>query len=280
VRSSWAVALRSEERREGTRRRAIVRSACAIEPEWLLDLFPDAIEDDEQLRFDPVRERVVGESALRYGKLAIEASPLRKLPPERSAALLLEAARAAGAERFCPQPGARASDRPALEQLRLRAAFLHRERGDFPLVDDARVDACLATLCQGRSSFAELEQANLLATLEAELGAACGDHRALDRLAPKTVTLPGGRKLAVNYESDRAPWVGSRLQDFFGMAQGPRILDGAVPLVLHLRAPNRHDVAVTTDLALFWKTHYAELRRRLSRRYPRHDWREDPLSRE
>ncbi|MCA9697913.1 MAG: ATP-dependent helicase HrpB, partial [Myxococcales bacterium] len=161
VRSSWAIALRSEERREGTRRRAIVRSACAIEPEWLLDLFPDAIEDDEQLRFDPARERVVGESALRYGKLAIESSPLSRLPPERTAAILLEAARAAGPERFCLQPGARSSDRPALEQLRLRAAFLHRERGDFPLVDDARIDATLAGLCQGRSSFAELEQANL-----------------------------------------------------------------------------------------------------------------------
>ncbi|MCA9682272.1 MAG: hypothetical protein KC457_08760 [Myxococcales bacterium] len=245
--------------------------------ESLAEAADDAIEDDEQLRFDPARERVVGESALRYGKLAIESSPLSRLPPERTAAILLEAARAAGPERFCLQPGARSSDRPALEQLRLRAAFLHRERGDFPLVDDARIDATLAGLCQGRSSFAELEQANLLATLEAELGAACGDHRALDRLAPKTVTLAGGRKLAVNYEVDRPPWVGSRLQDFFGMAQGPRILDGAVPLVLHLRAPNRHDVAVTTDLAHFWTTHYAELRRRLSRRYPRHDWREDPL---
>nr|WP_255216162.1 ATP-dependent helicase HrpB [Pseudenhygromyxa sp. WMMC2535] len=274
VRSSWAVALRSEARREGTRRRVEVRSACAIAAEWLLDLFPDAIEDDEQVYFDAARERVVGESALRYGKLAIESSALSRLPPERATAVLREAARAAGAARFCPE------DRgvSALDQLRHRAALVHRERGDFPILDDARVAACLDMLCEGRSSFAELEQANLLATLAAELGTAYGDPRVLDRLAPARVGLAGGRKLTIHYEPDRAPWVGSRLQDFFGTDQGPRILDGELPVVLHLRAPNRHDVAVTTDLAGFWREHYPQLRQRLSRRYPKHDWPEDPLS--
>ena len=43
-------------------------------------------------------------------------------------------------------------------------------------------------------------------------------------------------------------------------------LDGEVPLVLHLEAPNRHDVAVSSDLARFWREHYPALRTRLSRR--------------
>ncbi|MBN1773245.1 MAG: hypothetical protein JXB32_18430, partial [Deltaproteobacteria bacterium] len=30
----------------------------------------------------------------------------------------------------------------------------------------------------------------------------------------------------------------SRLQDFFGLVEGPRIADGRVPLVLHLLAPS------------------------------------------
>jgi ATP-dependent helicase HrpB len=55
------------------------------------------------------------------------------------------------------------------------------------------------------------------------------------------------------------------------------VLDGAVAIVVHLRAPNRHDVAVTSDLATFWREHYPQLRTRLSRRYPKHDWPEDPL---
>lgn len=266
--SAWVIALRSEERREGTRRRAVVRSACAIDPEWLIDLFPEAVIDDEQLRFDPARERVIGESALRYGKLAITASPITKLP-EAASQILLEAARNVGVQRFCGDE---------LEQLRLRAAFVHAHRPELPLLDDARIDEALTHACAGKTSFAELQQANLPAIIQAELGMRAGDPTALDRLAPRTTTLPGGRKLDIHYEADRPPWVGSWLQDFFGLRTGPRVLDGKIPVVLHLRAPNRHDVAVTTDLAAFWRDHYPELRKRLSRRYPRHDWPDDPLT--
>lgn len=276
--ASWVIALRSEDRREGARAsvgaagaargRAVVRSACAIDPEWLIDLFPDTVIDDEQLRFDPVRERVIGESALRYGKLAITASPITKLP-ELASQILLDAARAVGVERFCAD---------ALEQLRLRAAFVHGHRPELSLLDDALIDRALAHACVGKTSFAELEQSNLPALIQAELGQRAGDPSALDRLAPRTTTLPGGRKLDIHYEADRPPWVGSWLQDFFGLRSGPRVLDGTIPVVLHLRAPNRHDVAVTTDLATFWRDHYPELRKRLSRRYPRHDWPEDPLT--
>jgi ATP-dependent helicase HrpB len=274
VRSAeYVIALRSEERREGTRRRAVVRSACAIEPEWLFDLFSDAITETEELRFDPVRERVVGESALRYGKLTIESSVMATLPAEQAGAVLLAAARTAGLSRFFAD---KSGDGEALVQLRLRAAFIHAHRAEFPLLDDALIDEVLAMACIGKRSFAELEQANLCATLAAELGVRAGDARALDRLAPSRVELPGGRRLAITYEPGHTPWVGSRLQDFFGMSTTPRVLDGAVPIVVHLRAPNRHDVAVTSDLETFWREHYPQLRTRLSRRYPRHDWPEDP----
>jgi len=53
-------------------------------------------------------------------------------------------------------------------------------------------------------------------------------------------------------------------------------MNGAVPLVLHLLAPNQRAVQVTTDLAGFWDRHYPELRRALMRRYPKHDWPEEP----
>lgn len=273
VRAPWVLALRSEARREGTRRRVVVRSAAAIEPEWLFDAFPEAIVDDEVVRFDADRERVVGESSLRYGKLAIESSAMATIPEARATEVLFAAAKAAGLDRFVGVEG--------LEQLRQRARFIvEAGRGGALALDrfPALVDAALEHACAGRRSFAELDQANLAALLEAELAAQIGDPRALDRLAPAQIRLPGGRRLRVHYEVDRPPWVGSRLQDFFGMREGPRVLDGAVPVVLHLRAPNRHDVAVTTDLAGFWREHYPALRRQLGRRYPKHDWAEDPLS--
>ncbi|MFV8751191.1 ATP-dependent helicase HrpB [Nannocystaceae bacterium ST9] len=260
--SEWALALRSEERREGTRRRALVGSACAIEPEWLLDLFPDAIVDDETIGFDGPRARVIGESSLRYGKLAIESSAMKTLPPERAAEVLFEAAKQAGAARFCPEG--------ALDKLRSKIAYANKLDPSVPLLDDATIEAGLRDACTGKTSFAELEQADLIGALRA--------GRRLDRLLPESMTLPGGRKLEIHYEVDRPPWVASRLQDFFGMREGPKLLEGKLALVMHLQAPNRHDVAVTSDLARFWSTHYAEVRKQLMRRYPRHDWPEDPLA--
>jgi ATP-dependent helicase HrpB len=82
----------------------------------------------------------------------------------------------------------------------------------------------------------------------------------------------------VHYERAKPPWVESRLQDFFGMAVGPKVCGGRVPLVLNLLAPNQRAVQVTTDLAGFWSRHYAGIRKELMRKYPRHSWPEDPLN--
>ncbi len=92
---------------------------------------------------------------------------------------------------------------------------------------------------------------------------------------PERITLPGGRSIKVHYEPGKPPWVESRLQDFFGMAKGPAVCGGRVPLVLHLLAPNMRAVQVTTDLAGFWERHYPPLRKELMRKYPRHAWPED-----
>src|SRR5262249_50226235 len=96
-----------------------------------------------------------------------------------------------------------------------------------------------------------------------------------ERLAPDRLTLPGGRSVRVDYAAGQSPSLASRLQDFFGLAEGPRL--GGVPVTLHLLAPNQHAVQVTTDLAGFWQRHYPGIRRELMRRYPKHAWPEDPL---
>jgi ATP-dependent helicase HrpB len=87
--------------------------------------------------------------------------------------------------------------------------------------------------------------------------------------------LGGGRVVPIRYEVGKPPFVESRLQDFFGSAESPRIVAGRVPLTLHLLAPNQRAVQVTTDLSGFWERHYPTIRKELMRRYPRHPWPED-----
>ena len=263
----WLLALAVEQRREGERgSQALVRSACAIEPEWLVDHFPDEIDAVDLLTFNTARERVEGRSELRWHGLLIEASPHKKLPPAASNVLEV-AALAAGPARFVGDPD-------ALAGLIARTAFVATHVPDFPALTDATVRDALAQLCQGRTSFAELRAADLYGDL---LGRVAGLHgNALERTAPTHVQLTAGRRLAVNYEPGKPPWVASRLQDFFGLARGPTIASGRVPVVLHLLAPNGRAEQVTTDLAGFWDRHYPDLRRSLMRRYPRHAWPDDP----
>jgi ATP-dependent helicase HrpB len=98
----------------------------------------------------------------------------------------------------------------------------------------------------------------------------------LDEIAPTHVTLPSGRRAKIEYQEGQPPSVASRLQDFFGMKQSPAVARGTVPLTVKLLAPNQRPVQVTTDLVSFWKNLYPQVRRELSRRYPRHPWPEVP----
>ncbi|HET9555458.1 MAG TPA: ATP-dependent helicase C-terminal domain-containing protein, partial [Anaeromyxobacteraceae bacterium] len=271
------VAVDAEERRGdrrpqgapgGSRAEARVRIASLATAEMLLDLFPASLQYDEAVGWNAQAERVEATERLRYEDLVLEESRARSPDPALVAARLREEALARGVRAFAPEG--------ALDRLQARVALVARHAPALGLAPPTEADLAeaLGDLCLGRRSFAELREADLPGALAARLPGAA--RAALDRLAPERVTLPGGRSVAVQYEAGKPPWIESRLQDFFGMAQGPAVAGGAVPLTLHLLAPNQRAVQVTSDLSGFWERHYPALRRELGRRYPRHAWPDDP----
>lgn len=264
--ANLVVALAVEQRQDGARTRTQVRSAAHIEPEWLLEIHGDQLRETTNVRFDAQRGRVTAVRETRYGQLVVDATELRELVPE-AIKVLRDAALAAGPRHFVAKP----DDYDAL--LR-RTALVAKHRPELPAIDEAAAAQILAAMCDGARSFADLRRGDLMGRLQGAADPAL--RSALARWVPSHVSLPGGRRLEVHYEADRDPWVQSRLQDFFGSVHGPTIMDGALPVVLHLLAPNQRAVQVTTDLAGFWDRHYPDLRKALMRRYPRHDWPEDP----
>ncbi len=261
--AEFLVAVDADERRE---RGILVRLAGAIDPAWLLDLFPERVEERTETLFQPPSGRVERLSSLRFEGLTLDASRSPAPPDDETAEVLFRAVRELG-------PGA-VVDLEEAARWRHRIAFAASLEPGLPALDDAALDDALRAACAGRRSLAELRDAGILAGWLARLTPA--QRAAVERLAPERVALPGGRRVAVQYEPGKAPWIASRLQDFFGMSEGPRAGDGRVPLVLHLLAPNQRPVQVTTDLAGFWERHYPALRRELMRRYPRHAWPDDP----
>jgi ATP-dependent helicase HrpB len=264
-----AEARRGDRPRPGvSRAEARVRLASAVTQEMLLDLFPEALRYDAAVSWNGEAERVEASERLLYQDLVLEEARAARPDPGLVAARLAEEALARGVQAFAPEG--------ALEQLQARLALVARfapELGATP-PDETAVREALVRSCEGRRSFAELREADLPgALLDLQPGPV---RAALSRLAPERVTLPGGRGVQVHYQADRPPWIESRLQDFFSMLKGPAVAGGAVPLTLHLLAPNQRAVQVTSDLAGFWDRHYPALRRELGRRYPRHAWPEDP----
>ncbi len=263
--AAFVVALVAESRREGAGSQAMVRQAAAVEPEWLLEQDPDRLEERRTAVFDAERERVESTLETRWDGLLIE-SRRDPRPGDHTTIALLEAARARGPAAYCREP-------EVIGQLLARAQFVAQHDPQARVPNAALVDEVLAEACVGRTSFAALRDAGIV---ELVLGRLEADRDRFDRRAPTHLTLAGGRRVTVHYEVDRPPWIESRLQDFFGSATGPTLLDGRVPVAIHLLAPNGRAEQITTDLAGFWVKVYPEIRRALMRRYPRHDWPEDP----
>jgi ATP-dependent helicase HrpB len=272
----FLVAVDAEERRgagasRGTSTR--VRLASAIEPEWLLDLFAERIRETSHVEWNAQTERVETVERLIYEELTLDESRTSVGGSEAVTKVLAEAALSAGFEELI--------DREAASGFLARVEVARRAcpELDLPGLDEEDVRASFLTLCEGRSSFAELREAaragGLLQALRARLSRE--QASSLARLTPERARLARGRMVRINYERHKSPWIASRLQDFFGMKEAPRIAGGRVPLVLHLLAPNNRAVQVTTDLDGFWTRHYPALRRELGRRYPRHAWPENPL---
>jgi ATP-dependent helicase HrpB len=235
----------------------LVRLACAINPDWLLDLFPDSVETHEELVWNREAERVEQINQLRYDRLVIDESSGAPNQSRKAAELLAVKAIEAGPERFC--------DAEELGKLLRRVKFAATYLPDA--IPARAVDDALRELAKGCSGFAEMRTPGLLDVLQAMLPM----HR-IDDIAPTHVQLPNGRRARIEYHDGRPPSVASRLQDFFGMKHTPTVARGAVSLVVQLLAPNQRPVQVTTDLVSFWKNLYPQLRKELSRRYPRHSW--------
>jgi ATP-dependent helicase HrpB len=259
VQSELLVAVEIDDRSD--RAMPLVRFASGIEPDWLLEFFPDSIRTREELVWNAASERVEQINALLYEQLAIDES---RTPPKDSPsapALLVRKALEAGPGRF--------TDADELDGFLRRVSFAAKY-GNFQIPEDLLASA-LHSVAAGLSSFAELRRAGLLAAIEAKL-----PMHLINELAPTHLRLPSGLRARIEYHEDRPPSVASRLQDFIGLKDSPTVARGAVRLVAHLLAPNQRPVQVTTDLASFWKTLYPQVRRQLSRRYPKHAWPEAP----
>lgn len=247
--------------------------AASITSAQLWQYFKSSITPVDRIEWNNETHVVVTRREFRLGELVLRDEALATPDPERVCASLLEGIRRTGLH-VLPW-------NDSVNTVRARIEFLRRTEpeADWPDLRDANLSATLeqwlAPLLAGMSRLTHLSRLDLHAALLAPLS--WPQRQTLDKHAPTHVTVPSGSNIAVDYESGDNPILAVRLQELFGLAETPRIAGGRVPLLLHLLSPGRIPVQVTRDLASFWRSTYAEVKKDLKGRYPKHYWPDDPL---
>jgi ATP-dependent helicase HrpB len=146
----------------------------------------------------------------------------------------------------------------------------------FPDLSDAALaadeGAWLAPHLLGMSRLADSEKLDLVAALRGLLS--WSEAAQLDRDLPTHIALPGGRA-AIDYAGP-VPVAAARAQTFYGLTQMPKLAGGKIPLQVALLSPAGRPIAITSDLEGFWRGAWADVRRDMRGRYPKHAWPEDP----
>jgi ATP-dependent helicase HrpB len=165
---------------------------------------------------------------------------------------------------------------PAIAAATLAEAWLGREpaEADAELIRRLRfagLDVDVAAAVRLAAATARrLDDIRLVDGLSRETSAK------LDRLAPVSLSVPSGRQAPLTYGDDGSVTAAVKLQELFGLAETPRVGPAQVPVTFSLLAPNGRPVQTTRDLRSFWQHTYAEVRRELRGRYPKHPWPDDP----
>lgn len=255
---------------DGAGREARIRSGLPITEAELRDVFAAQITSHEVCRWSTRHGRIEAVVEERFGALVLNSQAWPHPPSDAVVAALLDGVRDKGLTTL--------NWTPAAQALCKRAEWL---RGRNITVADmsaaaleAELEEWLGPFLPGTDSFETLRTLDLVPALTARLGA--DGRAALDRHAPPRFMAPTGTGVRIDY-GGAAPSIEIRLQEMFGLRDHPKIADG-LPLLVTLLSPAGRPVQSTSDLPGFWRSSYADVRRDMRGRYPRHPWPEDPLS--
>ena len=262
-----------------SQRNARIFLAAALDPQWLPRYLPELLKPEQTLEWDARSESLVAEQQQRLGALVFSREPLKDIAPEQRNRALCAVVRKQGIN-LLPWT-------PALRQWQARILLLRAldmQQGGESVWPDVSDAALLDTLedwlapwlgkVNRLAHFANLDlQAILAALLPWPL------PRDLDEQAPPLWTVPTGSRIRIDY-SETPPVLAVRLQEMFGSRTTPRIANGRMALKLHLLSPAQRPVQVTQDLEGFWSSSYAEVKKDMKGRYPKHYWPDDPLQAE
>jgi ATP-dependent helicase HrpB len=257
---------------DGNRSGARIRLAAALDGIDVARVFADRVELVERVEWDKGRDDLMARSEIRLGSLVLEQRLSTPEPGADTTALLIERVRITRLGVL-----ARLGEAAA---LRARVHFLREHLGEpWPDWSDAALvrslDEWLAPYLVSATGADDLRRLDVAMVLSAALDWDASVR--LNELAPARFTTPSGRDVTIDY-GRATPTASVRVQDLFGLNVHPAVLDGRVPIALELLSPADRPVQITSDLPGFWAGSWAEVRKDMAGRYPKHQWPTDPAA--
>ncbi len=245
--------------------------AAPLDPDDIVHL---AIEK-KTLGWDEKKGELIARMEKRIGEIILESKSIKDISEEEKTAILLDAVRANGNELL----NWNENINDWIARISCVRKWLPEE--NFP---DVSREHLLATAEEWLSPYlvsvkrkTDFEKLDLFTILSSTLTYA--QQQRLEKLAPEKINVPSGSQIRMQYSEDGSPPVlAVRLQEIFGMLETPTVCNGKIKLMVHLLSPAYRPVQVTQDLMSFWKNTYAEVRKELRMRYPKHSWPEDPFT--
>ncbi|MBD3316128.1 MAG: ATP-dependent helicase HrpB [Chitinivibrionales bacterium] len=238
----------------------------AIEREWLTELFDDDVAHERRVYFDKKTGKVICERNTTFRDLVLS-TDTREVPSDEEAAAVLTCEIMKGTIALPTWDH-------AVDQLiaRINTAARRCPEWGIGVVDDTAKELILHQFCLGMHTRKQLRDKAIAPFIKQWLSPE--RLETLNKHLPERLQLPTGRKTKLRYSPDGSPpVVGIMIQQLYDMKEHPVLAHGKVPVLVEVLAPNQRPVQVTGDIRGFFKDHYPELKRRLSRRYPKHEWR-------
>lgn len=257
---------------DGNRKDARIRMGAALDEMDLMAAFGDQVEQDDRTSWNKSRNDLVRRVTRRLGSLDLKAVELKPEPGPDTEAALLDRVRTTRMKVLDWTPRALS--------FRERVSFVRGVLGDeWPDMSDnallASLEEWLAPFMPGARGRADLQMVSLMVALENRLTPK--QRGQLPELAPVNWKLPSGKPVRIDY-GGAAPTVSVRVQKLYGCAATPTLVGGRVPITFELLSPADRPIQKTADLAGFWTGSWADVRKDMAGRYPKHDWPTDPSS--
>lgn len=253
-------------------RDSFINLAMSISLESIRKYFAPYFEEVESIEYLKKKQKFEKKSATYFYKLELFAKTSNELSKEEHRTLIIEQI---AKENLVPLPWSKKA-----QNLRAKINFINAQDLDREFVDfsDAwllkNMESWLVPYLEGITSMGQLKSLDMLSILEAQIP--WDQKRLLDELLPKSIQVPSGSFITIDYEDISKPKISVRIQELFGMNETPKILNNTIPLQIYLLSPAQRPIQITYDLKSFWENSYAEVRKELRGKYKKHYWPENP----